>query len=171
MFQNLFTFGPFASVKDAIEANLAIKQYYFTESAKRFFKSRLGRVLYGGRVLIESVEHPDRGRVYSLFVFLNSGEAQRVSDYALRCDDWHESSILYLDNRREAVRLAERIEKNCFSAFCEYPDGMTLDILEPISGQYCIYLGAAGVCLDRTYFSLKDAESALSEFSAAGGVS
>ena len=57
-------FGTMADVK---EANRAIGHHWFEPSSMRFFRSRVGQTLYGGRYFISSEQFDDQSpRLYTV---------------------------------------------------------------------------------------------------------
>lgn len=51
-------FGPFENIDQIKEAHESRGGYWFTPGAMRFFSSRLGKTVYGGRFFISSEQAP-----------------------------------------------------------------------------------------------------------------
>lgn len=56
------TVGPFATVADIRAANRAIGHHWFDRDTVRFFGSRVGRTVYGGRFFVSSEQDQPFGR-------------------------------------------------------------------------------------------------------------
>lgn len=76
----------FASMADVKRANREHGHYFFEPDTLRFFDSRVGRTLYGGRYFVTSEQfHDGRGysapRMYTIREALPSGEIKTVGEF------------------------------------------------------------------------------------------
>lgn len=73
--------GPFATMKQVRLANAALGHQWFDPSALRFFRSRIGSTVYGGRFFTSSEQGPNGVRLYSVRVVADDGSIDTVGEF------------------------------------------------------------------------------------------
>jgi len=80
----------FETMKDVVAANAAIGNHWFDPATKRFFRSRIGSTLYGGKYFVSSEQFDDDSpRLYTIRCVYprgSIGTVGRFQEYASRSD-------------------------------------------------------------------------------------
>jgi len=72
----------FETMADVRAANKAIGHHWFSPGAKTFFRSRVGRTLYGGRYFISSEQFSERApRFYTIREVSHDGQIRTVGTF------------------------------------------------------------------------------------------
>lgn len=80
----------FQTMDDVRAANKAIGNHWFDSATKRFFRSRIGSTLYGGKYFVSSEQFDDNSpRLYTIRIARDNGSISTVGSfqqYASRID-------------------------------------------------------------------------------------
>jgi hypothetical protein len=79
-------FPRWSSIEEVKRANAALGQTYFAPAEIRFFRSRIGRRLWGGRYFLTSEEPPHGSRAYSIREALPNGSIETIGRYQAHAD-------------------------------------------------------------------------------------
>ena len=72
----------FANMSEVRAANHAAGQHWFSPETMRFFRSRIGKTLYGGRYFVSSEQYDyDAPRLYTVREVLPDGSINTVGDF------------------------------------------------------------------------------------------
>jgi len=95
----------FTTMSDVRAANKAIGHHWFTSGAMRFFRSRVGTTLYGGRYFVSSEQFDNRSpRLYTIREARPDGSITTVGTFQeYESDDAARAAIKRLLSSKEVV--------------------------------------------------------------------